>query len=155
MNFFNAYGPLRSETQLSTPLKNAKGMTLLEIMIVLVILSGLIGVLATQVTSRLGKARVQEAKIQMSEIQKALDMFYTECGFYPSTEQGLNALVEQPSNCSNWGPDPYLKKMPKDPWGQNFIYELQNGRPFLVSLGEDQREGGSGLAADITSDDLN
>lgn len=136
-------------------LSNQKGMTLLEIMIVLVILSGLIGVLATQVTSRLGKARVQEAKIQMSEIQKALDMFYTECGFYPATEQGLGALVEAPSNCSNWGPDPYLKKTPKDPWGQNFIYELQNGRPFLASLGEDQREGGTGLAADITSEELN
>lgn len=136
-------------------IRNSKGMTLLEIMIVLVILSGLIGVLATQVTKRLGKARVQEAKIQMSEIQKALDMFYTDCGFYPSTEQGLNALVQAPDGCSNWGPDSYLKNIPKDPWGSDFIYENQNGSPFLMSYGEDKREGGTALNADITSDDLN
>ena len=134
-------------------LKSNKGMTLLEIMIVLVILRGLIGVLATQVTSRLGKARVQEAKIQMSEIQKALDMFYTDCGFYPTTEQGLQVLVEAPTNCNNWGPDPYLKNMPKDPWQNEFIYESSGGAPTLISLGEGGREGGTGLEADISSND--
>lgn len=133
---------------------NNRGMTLLEIMIVLVILGGLIGVLATQVTSRLGKARVQEAKIQMSEIHKALDMYYTDCGSYPTAEQGLGALVEAQSSCSNWGPDPYLKNMPKDPWGSPFTYEVKDGRPFLITLGEGGREGGTGLNADITSDDL-
>ncbi|MCB0411555.1 MAG: type II secretion system major pseudopilin GspG [Bdellovibrionales bacterium] len=135
-------------------LRNSSGMTLLEIMIVLVILGGLIGVLATQVTSRLGKARVQEAKIQMSEIHKALDMYYTDCGHYPTAEAGLKALVEANSDCSNWGPDPYLKKTPKDPWGSEFIYEMQDGRPFIMSYGADQREQGTGLNADITSNDL-
>ncbi len=134
-------------------LRNSKGMTLLEIMIVLVILSGLIGVLATQVTKQLGKARVKQARIQMSEIMKSLDMFYTDCGFYPSADQGLQALVEAPSECRNWGPDPYLKSVPKDPWGTEFIYESSGGPPTIISLGEGKREGGTGLEADISTAD--
>jgi general secretion pathway protein G len=89
----------------------------------------------------------------MSEIQKALDMFYTDCAFYPDTAQGIKALVEAPNNCSNWGPDPYLKNMPKDPWGSDFVYENEGGTPVLISLGKDRREGGSGLDADISSAD--
>lgn len=136
-------------------LKNSSGMTLLEIMIVLAILGGLIGILATQVTKQLAKARVKEAKIQMSELHKALDMFYTDCGFYPSAEQGLQALVEAPGDCNSWGPDPYIKNVQKDPWQNDFLYERgENGYPILITFGEDRREGGTGYNADITSDDL-
>ena len=132
--------------------RNQKGMTLLEIMIVLAILGGLITILANQITQRLASARVKEAKIQMAEIGKSLDMFYTDCGFYP--EGGLEDLVTQPSSCSNWGPDPYLKRIPKDPWNSDFIYEYENGSYVLISLGEDRKEGGEGTAADISSEDL-
>lgn len=131
---------------------NNKGMTLLEIMIVLAILGGLLTILAGQVTSRLAAARVKEAKIQIAEIGKALDMFYTDCGFYP--EAGLTDLVNQPSNCTNWGPDPYLKKEPKDPWGNEFEYEYQDGSYVLISLGEDRKPGGEGTAKDISSEEL-
>ncbi|MCB0391844.1 MAG: type II secretion system major pseudopilin GspG [Bdellovibrionales bacterium] len=133
-------------------LNDQKGMTLLEIMIVLAILGGLITILAGQVTSRLAAARVKEARIQIAEIGKALDMFYTDCGFYP--EAGLSDLVNAPSNCPNWGPDPYLKKIPKDPWGNEFEYEYDNGSYILVSYGEDRKPGGDGTSKDISSEEL-
>jgi general secretion pathway protein G len=131
-------------------LKNKKGMTLLEIMIVLAILAGLIAVLASQVNGRLKKARINEARIQIGEYGKALDMFYTDCGFYPTE---LSALLVAPSNCSNWGPDPYVKKLSKDPWSHDFVYET-NGASFkLKSYGADGKEGGEKDAADITNED--
>ena len=133
-------------------IRNNKGMTLLEIMIVLVILGGLIAILATQVQGRLKKAKVNQAKIQIAEYGKALDMYYTDCNHYPSTEEGLNALVQAPQSCSNWGPDPYLKKVNKDPWGYDFQYESQGNTYILKSFGSDGREGGSGDATDISSD---
>ena len=135
-----------------TPVHSQSGMTLLEIMIVLAILGGLITILAGQVTKQLDKARIKEAKIQMAEIGKSLDMFYTDCGYYP--EGGLQDLLEAPAECSNWGPDPYLKKMPKDPWGAEYIYEFENGTYVLMSYGGDRKPGGKGVAADISSEDL-
>lgn len=135
-------------------LRNNKGMTLLEIMIVLVILGSLIGILAVQVQNRLKKARMNEAKIQIGELGKALDMFYTDCGFYPPSETGLMALVEAQGSCSNWGPDPYIKKMPKDPWSNPYLYENTGSSYVLKSLGADGRQGGSADAADISSEDL-
>lgn len=135
-------------------IKNSKGMTLLEIMIVLAILGGLITILATQVTKQLGKSRAKQAKIHISQIGNALDMYYTDCGFYPQT---LDALWNQSPDCSNWGPDPYLKKPSgdalRDPWNKEYIYEVNGGNYTLMSLGEDGREGGSGNAADISNQD--
>jgi general secretion pathway protein G len=133
---------------------NEKGMTLLEIMIVLVILGGLIAILAGSVQGRLKASKIKTAKIQMSEIGKSLDMFFTDCNQYPSNEEGLNALVTAPSSCSNWGPDPYMKKVSKDPWGGEFIYESTGNDYELKSLGSDRREGGTGDATDISSKQL-
>jgi general secretion pathway protein G len=135
-------------------LKNRRGMTLLEIMIVLAIVASLIGVLATQINSRMKKAKINQAKIQIGEIGKALDMYYTDCNNYPTSADGLGALVTQPSSCSGWGPDPYLKRMPKDPWGNEFLYESQGNTFTLISLGSDKKEGGTGDASDISSQDL-
>jgi len=132
-------------------LKNQRGMTLLEIMVVLAILGGLIGVLATQINSRFKKARMNEAKIQIAEISKALEMFYTDCGFFP---ESLENLVTAPSNCSNWGPDPYLKKMPKDPWGEPFMYQINGSTYAIKSYGDDRKEGGTGTGQDISSEEL-
>ncbi len=134
-------------------IRNNKGMTLLEIMIVLVILGGLIAILATQVQGRLKKAKINQAKIQIAEYSKALDLYYTDCNHYPSTEEGMAALITAPSSCSNWGPDPYLKKVIKDPWGYEFQYESQGNAFVLRSLGSDNREGGSGDATDVSSAD--
>jgi general secretion pathway protein G len=133
-------------------LRDQKGMTLIEIMIVLAILGGLIVILAGQVTGQLKKARMKQARIQIAEVGKALDTYYTDCGQYPSTEEGLAALVTAPSTCSNWGPDPYIKKVNKDPWGAEFVYESTGSNYVLRSLGSDRREGGTGDAQDISSD---
>lgn len=130
---------------------NNQGMTLLEIMIVLAILGGLITILAGQVTSKLDSAKVKEARIQMSELGKALDMYYTDCGIYP---QSLDGLINQPSDCPNWGPEPYLKKLQKDPWGSDFEYESDGGTYNLLSYGKDRKPGGTGSAKDISSEDL-
>lgn len=136
---------------------NEKGMTLLEIMIVLVILGGLASILATTVMGRLKKAKMNEARLQIAELGKSIEQFYTDCTFYPSSEQGLQALVEAPSGeptCSGWGPDPYIRKVPKDPWNHEFVYEADRGSYILKSLGKDNREGGSGEDADISSENL-
>ena len=133
---------------------NEKGMTLLEIMIVLVILGGLIAILATQVQGRLKSSKIKQAKIQIAEMGKALDMYFTDCNQYPSTEEGMQALVTAPPSCTNWGPDPYIKKVQKDPWNGDFIYESTGNNYLLKSLGSDHREGGTGDAADISNENL-
>lgn len=132
-------------------IRNQKGMTLLEIMIVMVILGGLIAVLAGTVRDNLKKAKVKQAKIQISEYGKALDMYYTDCNQYPSTEEGLQALMVAPSTCSNWGPDPYLKKLNPDPWATPFEYSSTGNDYELKSLGQDKKEGGSGYDLDLSS----
>ena len=135
-------------------LKSQSGMTLLEIMIVLVILGGLTGVLVTSITSQLKRSRISETKILIDEISKALDMYMTTCGSYPSTDQGLDALMEEPSSgCNDWGPDPYLKKLPKDAWQGELIYEKDGGSFVLLSLGADGREGGTKENKDLSSED--
>lgn len=133
---------------------NQRGMTLLEIMIVMAILAGLVAALATKVMSSMKKANINKAKIQIGEFGKALDMFYTDCGFYPASDVGLKALLEAQSGCPNWGPEPYVKKVTKDPWNHEYIYESNGNSYKLRSLGSDGKEGGSGDTADISSDDL-
>jgi general secretion pathway protein G len=128
---------------------NQKGMTLIEIVIVVAILASLMAILGTQVTKRFQKAKVDQAKIQIGEISKSLDMYYTDCGKYPQT---LDALVNNDGSCSNWGPSPYIKKAAlKDPWQTDFIYELQGSNFTLISLGADNREGGEGNDADVSN----
>lgn len=138
----------------SKRLNKQKGMTLVEIMIVLVIIAGLASVLITQVNSQLKKARVNEAKILIKEIGKSLDMYSADCGNYPDASDGLYELIEDSGACSNWGPDPYLKRLPKDPWNNDLLYDIDGGDYILVSLGADRREGGEGFNEDISSDDI-
>jgi general secretion pathway protein G len=133
-------------------IRNNKGMTLLEIMVVLAILGSLIAVLAGSVNSNLKKAKIKQAKIQISEYGKALDTYYSDCNNYPSAEEGLNALIQAPNSCQNWGPDPYLKKLNPDPWGNTFVYESSGNNYVLKSLGSDKREGGEGDAKDISNE---
>lgn len=129
---------------------NEKGMTLIEIMIVLAILASIGGLVATQAISQLKKSRVRSARIAISELGKALDTYYTDCGSYPSS---LESLMSDSDNCSNWGPEPYVKKIPKDPWGNDFIYEPDGSSYEVVSLGQGGQEGGEGYEKDVSSDD--
>ena len=143
-----------TRNSIKTTIRDQRGMTLLEIMIVLVILGSLIAILATSVQGRLKASKIKTAKIQMAEMGKSLDMYFTDCNQYPTNEEGLQALVQAPSSCSNWGPDPYMKKVSKDPWGGDYIYESTGNNYVLKSLGSDHREGGTGDAQDISSDQL-
>jgi general secretion pathway protein G len=134
--------------------RNEKGMTLIEIMIVVAIIGGLMAVLGGRVMGNLERSKVSQAKIHMREIQKQLEMYYLQCNQYPTTEEGLEALVSAPASCPGWGPEPYLKSVPKDPWGATYIYESNGGSFTITSMGKDRRPGGEGYDADISSDQL-
>lgn len=133
-------------------LTSEKGMTLIEIMIVLIIVGGLMAVLGQRVIGQLGRANIKQAEIQIKGLGDQLDMFRADCGFYP---ENLEALLTKPSDCSNWGPEAYLRKMPKDPWGAEFIYERKSRSAYTIrSLGADGAEGGAGNDEDISSETL-
>lgn len=135
---------------------NQRGMTLIEIMIVIAIIAGLMAVLGTSANTYLNKSKVANAKIQMKEIGKALDMYYADCNGYPTTDQGLKALITSPGPdaCSNWGPSPYRKKEEKDPWGTPFIYESDGATYALKSYGRNKKEGGEDYDKDLNSQEL-
>jgi general secretion pathway protein G len=130
------------------------GFTLIELLVVLVILGLLAGLVGPQVLRHLGGAKSDTAQLQISELGAGLDLFHLEVGRYPSSSEGLQALVEAPSSASNWH-GPYLKKstVPKDPWGNDYIYEFpgDHGPYDLYSYGADNAEGGEGDNKDIVS----
>ena len=138
-------------TRVST-LTNQSGMTLIEIMIVLAIIGTLMAVLIPQVTSRLDKSRVGQTKIAMGQIANALNLYYTDCGKFPKSIDGLKT---SDADCPNWGPEPYLKNIPKDAWNRDFVYSLDNNNYVLKSLGKDCKEGGDGYSKDLTNEELN
>jgi general secretion pathway protein G len=137
-----------------SPLKNQRGMTLIEIMIVIAIIAGLMAVLGTSANTYLQRSRVENAKIQMREIGKQLEAYNLTCNQYPTTDQGLAALVSNPGDCSNWGPEPYIRKEPKDPWGKPFLYESDGATYAIRSLGRDRKEGGDGYDKDLSTEEL-
>lgn len=132
---------------------NNKGMTLVEIMIVLAIIGGLMALLAPRFTGALDKSKVRETKIAMGQVINALNMYYTDCGRFPTS---LDSLIKAPAGdeCTNWGPEAYLKKEAKDAWGTNLLYEISGNNFTIKSLGADRRDGGSGFDKDINSDEL-
>lgn len=139
--------------------RKQSGFTLIEIMVVVVILGILAALVVPQIMNRPEQAKVTVAKGDIKAIAAALDMYKLDNFAYPSTQQGLEALVEKPTGNpqpKNWNRDGYLKQVPQDPWGNPYQY-LSPGtqsRPFdLYSYGADGQEGGSGLDADIHYDE--
>lgn len=135
-----------------------KGFTLLELMIVIVILGILGAIVAPKFMDEPHKARVVQAKLQIENLSTALKKFYLDNGFYPSTEQGLEALVIKPAigkTPKNYPAGGYISKIPHDPWDNEYVYVSPGQKaPFdLMSLGADGTEGGEGEAMDIRSDD--
>lgn len=132
----------------NSKIANNRGMTLIEIMIVIGIIAGISTALITNVMGSRAKAQMSQAKIKMSAIASALDLYNVDCGEYP---EDLNDLMEAPSSCNSWGPEAYLKgkNVFKDPWNNDYIYERDGGDFELLSLGNDKREGGEGSDADI------
>jgi general secretion pathway protein G len=132
----------------------AKGFTLIELLVVLAILGLLVGLVGPRVMSALGSSKTKTAHIQIEQFSGSLDMFRLEAGRYPTTSEGLQALVEKPSDVQNWN-GPYLKKaqVPKDPWGYDYQYKSpgDHGAYDIWSLGADNREGGEGENQDVTS----
>lgn len=128
------------------------GFTLIEVMMVVLIMGLLLAIVVPNMWGQGEKARQAAAKSGIRNIASALDMYRIDNGHYPSTEQGLQALVSRPSGFpepKSWGPEPYMRKLPLDPWENEFVYMLE-GRSFeIVSLGQDGAEGGEDLAADI------
>ncbi len=138
-------------------LKSQRGMTLVEIMVVLIILATLSTVLIRTVTGALNKAKFNQAKILIGEIGKALDTYYADCNSFPTTDQGLEALLHQPTSgkpCPNWGPEAYMPKKPSDPWGRDLVYTSDGLTYKLKSFGKDGQEGGEGAGRDVSNEDL-
>ncbi|RKY02230.1 MAG: type II secretion system protein GspG [Spirochaetes bacterium] len=135
------------------------GFTLIELMVVIVILGILAGFIIPRITKRPEEARVTKAKVEISTLEQALELYYLDNGMYPTTEQGLRALIEKPQIDPippNWKEGGYLakKKIPVDPWGRPYVYispGIHNEDYDLYSLGRDGKEGGEGYDADITN----
>lgn len=130
------------------------GFTLIEIMVVMVILGLLVAIVAPNLMGRSDQARVTVAKTQMKQVSNALDLYKLDNNRYPSTEQGLQALVEKPTGSPeprNWNPDGYMPSLPQDPWGNPYDYSSPGitGPYDLISYGADGREGGEADDADL------
>jgi len=137
-----------------TRTNNQHGFTLIELLVVLVILGLLAGLVGPQVLRYTGSAKSDTAKLQIEELGAGLDLYHLEIGRYPTTDEGLKALVEQPTGLNKWN-GPYLKKknIPTDPWGNDYHYKYpgEQGVYDLYSLGNDNMDGGEGNDADIVS----
>jgi len=118
-----------------------RGMTLIEIMVVIVILGLIAAAVTVAVIPRLEEARHDRAALDIKNIEGALKLYYAKKGNYPDTATGLKGLVDLQ----------ILEKMPQDPWNHDYVYVLERGRPILTSYGRDGAPGGEGPDADITN----
>jgi general secretion pathway protein G len=131
-----------------------RGFTLIELLVVLAIIGMLAGLVGPQVVKHLGESKTKTARLQIEELSSALDMYRLDVGRYPATDEGLAALIEQPSNAKVWN-GPYLRKkrVPVDPWNNPYHYASpgQHGKFDLFTLGADNAEGGEGEDQDVVS----
>lgn len=133
--------------------RRADGFTLVEVLVVLVILGLLAGIISTAAIRYLSKAKSDIARIQLENISTSLDLFRLDIGRYPTTEEGLQALVRRPAGLAKWK-GPYIdgNEVPADPWERPYAYERPGGGKFnLTSLGADGVQGGEGEDADISA----
>jgi general secretion pathway protein G len=130
------------------------GFTLIEILVVIAIIALIMSLVGPRVLNYLGESKVKAAKIQIQSFGSALDLFNLDTGRYPSTAEGLTALVQSPGTIPSWN-GPYLKGgvLPNDPWGKSYVYRSpgEHGPYDIMSYGSDGQEGGTGTAADIAS----
>lgn len=133
-------------------MKKQHGFSLIEIMVVIVILGILASIVVPKIINRPDEARAVKAKQDVLAIQNALDLYKLDNGTYPSTDQGLQALVEKPTTPptpNDW--KRYLKSLPNDPWGREYLYlnPGQHGDVDVFTEGADGQPGGSGINTDI------
>ncbi|MCW8845234.1 MAG: type II secretion system major pseudopilin GspG [Gammaproteobacteria bacterium] len=133
--------------------QNMRGFTLIEIMVVVVILGILAALVVPNILGNVDTARITAARQDLKAIESALDMYRLDNYTYPTSQQGLDALVTQPADPSirNWRQGGYLKKLPKDPWGNpyQYLYPGTQGEMDIWSMGADGQTGGEGVTADI------
>jgi general secretion pathway protein G len=128
-----------------------RGFTLLELLIVLVVLGLLVSIVGPKYFTQLGKSEAKAAQAQVASLAKALDIYRVDVGHYPTTEEGLAALIAAPTNEPKWH-GPYLQKAaPPDPWGRAYVYKSpgEHGDFDLLSFGKDGAPGGTDDNADI------
>ncbi|MFK8083937.1 MAG: type II secretion system major pseudopilin GspG [Granulosicoccus sp.] len=134
-----------------------RGFTLIEIMVVVAIIAILGATVVPLIMDRPNEARVVRAKTDIGSYTAALGLYKLDNFNYPSTDQGLEALVEKPSGDpepGNWKTGGYVQKLNQDPWGRDYLYIQEDGRFEIISLGNDGVEGGDGFDADISSLDV-
>ncbi len=134
------------------------GFTMLEIMAVLIIIGLLATLVATKVASKIDEAKVITTKANLKALHNAVNQFKMDTGRFPTEEEGLMALIEQPSDVESYEPGGYLEttELQKDGWKRDFFYQLypESGKPFvIISYGADGEEGGEGYDADLYSTD--
>ncbi len=134
--------------------RRARGFTLIEIMVVVVIMGVLAALVVPKLLNRTGEAKVAAAKVDIANIVQSLKLYKLDNQRYPTTEQGLKALMEKPTSgpaANGWKAGGYLEKMPKDPWGNPYQYLAPGvrGEIDVFSFGADGQAGGSGDDADI------
>jgi general secretion pathway protein G len=149
-----------SETQIGSARRRRsrvhgqRGFTLVEMLVVITIIGLIMSLVGPRVLNYLGESKVKAAKIQIQSFASALDLFYLDAGRYPSTSEGLAALVKPAAGLTTWN-GPYVKGgvLPNDPWGRPYMYRSPGERnPYeIVSYGSDGQEGGTGAAADIST----
>lgn len=131
--------------------RKQKGFTLIEIMVVVVIIGLLAGIVAPKIFGNIGKASISKAKSDIRSLESALNSYKLDNFDYPATDQGLEALVSNPGDARNYAPDGYMPRLPKDPWGRDYLYlnPGENGAIDVYSLGKDGQPGGEADDADI------
>ena len=136
-------------------LNNESGFSLIELMIVVAILGLLIGIVGPKVMNSFEQAKVETTRVNMKNLTSTLKTYLLDCGSYPTTEQGLDALITKPTTgheCKNYAPTGYLdkKSVPKDAWDMEYIYTSDGNAFEIKSLGKDKKEGGVDYNADIS-----
>jgi general secretion pathway protein G len=134
--------------------RGERGFTLVEILVVITIIGLIMGLVGPRVLNYLTESKAKAAKIQIESFSSALDLYFLDNGRYPSSSEGLRALVQRPGSTMSWN-GPYLKGavVPPDPWGNAYVYRApgQHGTFDIISHGADGQEGGTGSASDVTS----
>jgi len=131
--------------------RGVRGFTLIEVMVVVVILSILAAIIVPRIMDRPDKARMVKAQADIRALESALNLYRLDNHDYPTTDQGLDALVQKPANAPSWKEGGYIDRMPKDPWGRPYQYLSPgtHGAVDIFSLGADGQPGGDGKDADI------